>query len=395
MATSKRISDLPLKSNLAETDLLVIVDTDAGPQNFVSKKTTVLTIRNLAQIIADAQIALQKNQPNGLATIDAATGKVPVALLPSYVDDVEEYASLASFPVTGEAGKIYVAIDSRKVYRWGGSVYVEISPAPGSTDAVPEGAINKYFTTQRAADAAPVQSVNGQTGAVILAIPVESVNGYTGEVELTKADVGLGNVDNTADADKPISSAVQSALDNKEDVGAAASAVTAHEEAEDPHPQYLTETDIPAVPVQSVNGYTGDVELTKADVGLGNVDNTADIDKPISSAVQSALDNKEAVGAATAAVTAHEAAEDPHPQYTTQTEVEALIPVQSVNGQIGIVELTIPVTTDDITEGDALYFTEERAAAAAPVQSVNGLTGAVELEIPVAEDLTLDGGLYA
>lgn len=318
MATSKRISDLPLKSNLAETDLLVIVDTDAGPQNFVSKKTTVLTIRNLAQIIADAQIALQKNQPNGLATIDAATGKIPVALLPSYVDDVEEYASLASFPVTGEAGKIYVAIDTKKVYRWGGSVYVEISPAPGSTDAVPEGAINKYFTTQRAADAAPVQSVNGQTGAVILAIPVESVNGYTGEVELTKADVGLGNVDNTADVDKPISSAVQTALDDKETAGAAVAAIIAHEEAE-----------------------------------------------------------------------------DPHPQYTTQTEVEALIPVQSVNGQTGIVELTIPETTDDITEGDALYFTEERAAAAAPVQSVNGLTGAVELEIPVAEDLTLDGGLYA
>lgn len=42
---------------------------------------------------------------------------------------------------------------------------------------------------------------------------VDSVNGQTGAVELTKADVGLGNVDNTSDADKPISTAQQAAID--------------------------------------------------------------------------------------------------------------------------------------------------------------------------------------
>lgn len=41
---------------------------------------------------------------------------------------------------------------------------------------------------------------------------VESVNGKTGAVTLTKADVGLGNVDNTSDANKPISTATQNAL---------------------------------------------------------------------------------------------------------------------------------------------------------------------------------------
>ena len=35
-----------------------------------------------------------------------------------------------------------------------------------------------------------------------------------------------------------------------------------------------------------------DVTLVKSDVGLGNVDNTADVDKPISTAQQTALDNK-------------------------------------------------------------------------------------------------------
>lgn len=53
-------------------------------------------------------------------------GKVPASQLPSYVDDVEEYGSLLSFPKQGEEGKIYVAKDTNLTYRWSGSTYVEI-----------------------------------------------------------------------------------------------------------------------------------------------------------------------------------------------------------------------------------------------------------------------------
>jgi hypothetical protein len=45
-------------------------------------------------------------------------------------------------------------------------------------------------------------------------------------------------------------------------------------------------------PVQSVASKTGDVTLVKGDVGLGNVDNTADADKPVSTATQTALNSK-------------------------------------------------------------------------------------------------------
>lgn len=62
----------------------------------------------------------------GIATLDSG-GKVPSSQLPSYVDDVLEYSTLQDFPVTGEAGKIYVTLDTNKTYRWTGSVYVEIS----------------------------------------------------------------------------------------------------------------------------------------------------------------------------------------------------------------------------------------------------------------------------
>lgn len=55
------------------------------------------------------------------------TGIIPQANLPSYVDDVVEYAALSSFPTTGESDKIYIAIDTNKTYRWSGTAYVEIS----------------------------------------------------------------------------------------------------------------------------------------------------------------------------------------------------------------------------------------------------------------------------
>lgn len=45
--------------------------------------------------------------------------------------------------------------------------------------------------------------------------------------------------------------------------------------------------------VTSVNSRTGDVTLTKNDVGLDQVDNTSDLDKPISTATQLALDEKQ------------------------------------------------------------------------------------------------------
>lgn len=63
---------------------------------------------------------------NGVAQLDS-NGLVPSSQLPSFVDDVLEYDSFSDFPPTGESGKIYVAKDTNKTYRWGGTQYVEIS----------------------------------------------------------------------------------------------------------------------------------------------------------------------------------------------------------------------------------------------------------------------------
>lgn len=101
--------------------------------------------------------------------------------------------------------------------------------------------------------------------------------------------------------------------------------------------------------VNSVNGQTGDVVLTAADVGA-LADTT-----PIPDSTSDLINDSGFVDAAGAAAAA---------------------PVQSVNGQTGAVSLTIPTDTADLTN-TAGFVDAAGAAAAAPVQSVNGQTGAV------------------
>lgn len=150
---------------------------------------------------------------------------------------------------------------------------------------------------------------------------------------ITKAHVGLGSVDNTSDAAKPISTATASALAAKADLvggvipssqipavalveylGTAANQAAMLAKVGQPgdwvnrtdtgttwqltgsNPAVIgswTEMLYPASPVQSVAGKTGAVTLAKADVGLGNVDNTADSAKTFTA---SQISNSTAVG---------------------------------------------------------------------------------------------------
>lgn len=98
----------------------------------------------------------------------------------------------------------------------------------------------------------------------------EDLTSHTGNKNnphgVTKAQVGLGNVNNTSDKNKPISDATQAALDTKAD-----------------------ETDLTSHTGNKNNPHS----VTKTQVGLENVDNTSDKDKPVSTEQKSAIDNAE------------------------------------------------------------------------------------------------------
>jgi hypothetical protein len=76
-----------------------------------------------------------KGVANGYAPL-SSDAKVDAAYLPAYVDEVLEYANLAAFPVTGASDKIYIALDTNKVYRWSGSVYIEVAANSGVWGAI-------------------------------------------------------------------------------------------------------------------------------------------------------------------------------------------------------------------------------------------------------------------
>jgi microcystin-dependent protein len=130
----------------------------------------------------------------------------------------------------------------------------DLSPYAKTAELAKAVDLSPYAKT---ADLSPYAKTSDLTKYAPLANPV-----FTGTVGgITKEMIGLGNVNNTSDAAKPISTAQQSALDLKANL---------------------------ANPV-----FTGTVGgITKAMIGLGNVDNTTDLLKPISTAQQSALDLK-------------------------------------------------------------------------------------------------------
>jgi hypothetical protein len=83
---------------------------------------------------------------------DLVGGKVPSSQLPSYVDDVVEVANYAALPATGETGKIYVILDTNKIYRWSGSVYVEIADSTAVWGAI-TGTLSSQTDLQSALNA--------------------------------------------------------------------------------------------------------------------------------------------------------------------------------------------------------------------------------------------------
>ncbi|WP_312299219.1 hypothetical protein [Stutzerimonas nitrititolerans] len=112
------------------------------------------TVSGLQAVLAEKIDTTERGVSGGVATLDEYA-RIPSSQLPSYVDDVLEFPTRDDFPATGEGGKIYIAVNQgtqanpTRQYRWTGSVYAEINPSPGTTDALAEGSTNLYFSEHR------------------------------------------------------------------------------------------------------------------------------------------------------------------------------------------------------------------------------------------------------
>lgn len=150
-------------------------------------------------------------------------------------------------------------------------------------------------------------SLSSWTSMPLGTSPVQTVNGQVGTVVLGKTDIGLGNVDNTSDTGKPVSTAQQTALNLKAPLASPAfsgtvSGVTAamvglgsvNNTADTAKPvSTAQQSALDAKAPLASPGFTGTVTgVTAAMVGLGSVNNTADTAKPVSTAQQTALDAK-------------------------------------------------------------------------------------------------------
>lgn len=161
--------------------------------------------------VADYIPLSQKGSPNGVATIDGS-GKVPLTQIPEALLGAVNYQgsynaatntpALPSSPGSGTKGHYYVVSTAGTQF--------------GNNYSEGDWIISNGVEWQKVDNNNAVTSVNGQVGSVVIDIPVTSVNGETGAVMIDAADVGLGNVDNTSDLNKPISTAQQTALDGKE-----------------------------------------------------------------------------------------------------------------------------------------------------------------------------------
>jgi hypothetical protein len=240
---------------------------------------------------------ITRNDLSDLVIPDATTvvkGKIKLA------GDLSGTADVPTVP--GLAGKepTIVATTSADYYR-GDKTFQPLNKAAVGLSAVDNTSdVNKPVSiAQAAADAAvqafSIQRANHtgtQSASTITGLAAVATSGL-------KADVGLGNVDNTSDANKPVSSAQQTALNLKEDLTNKATSLVSPDNTKYPTTLAVSNA-IGAIVsgVSSFNTRTGAVlpqsgDYTKSDVGLANVDNTSDANKPISTATATALSGKE------------------------------------------------------------------------------------------------------
>lgn len=242
-----------------------------------TKQSSWILIGDTSELNSKVQQFINsKGAPNGLASLNES-GIIPSAQLPSYVDDVIEVATFSNLPSTGESGKIYIVRDTNLTYRWSGTDYVEISKSLAlgetSSTAYPgdkgKATTDKLNKTSNKVVVGPT-TVNPSTDNVVLK--------YQTHFTSTNSDSEDSHTINAATTSQAgvMSSSDKTKLDGLKDQAGITSDINAVNRLIQKH----------------INNKSNPHEVTKDQVGLGNVDNTSDANKPISNATRTALNGK-------------------------------------------------------------------------------------------------------
>lgn len=251
-----------------------------------------------------------KGKANGLASLDDS-GKVPSTQLPSYVDDVLEFTQLDQLPKPGESGKIYVVTSTNLQYRWSGSDYVEISKSlalgetsstayPGDKGKATTDVVNS-LSDNLVNDVLVSQSDKNSVSLTIKSITKNPVKKnkelllVDGEPILLTDNTPILLADNVNDGlydqadDKLITINQASSF--------TAGVMSASDKTKLDGLKAQAEIDTSISNVQNnlnahINNRTNPHRVTKEQIGLDQVDNTSDANKPISNATQTALNGK-------------------------------------------------------------------------------------------------------
>lgn len=173
----------------------IALDASFTPTNATDVTTKSYVDSEISSAVSTSAAGLQatseKGQANGYASLDS-NAKVPASQLPSYVDDVAEYANQASFPTTGETGKLYIDQANGDIYRWSGSSYVQINNAVSSADQATQLATARDFSLSGDVTASAV-SFDG-TANVVLSTTVPEASVTQHEAALTIAQSQVTNL---------------------------------------------------------------------------------------------------------------------------------------------------------------------------------------------------------
>ena len=171
------------------------------------------------------------NGEQGVVVLDAAdvgadaAGSASNALSQANDYTDEQIGDLATVASTGSYNDLLNKPTIPNITGKADKTYVDAQDAAlqADIDTKVDKVTGKQLSTEDYTTAEKTKLAGIETGAQVNT--VTSVAGKTGAVTLVKGDVGLGNVDNTSDASKPVSTATQTALDGKRNLVATPTSV--------------------------------------------------------------------------------------------------------------------------------------------------------------------------